>query len=514
MPPLRSLLPFVTVLVLVAPVVSGADQADCNGDKLRSLSKSSSSLLACRAKTVRRSEPPDPACASEAGTSLADGFTKAEADPECASTGEAASVASALQDFDADLLAMLVVSPDGARCASAKVHATRKRAKSGIACLRKAARAGALCAAAKVLATSKRASLELACRREAALDGLAADPLCIESAQERLAKKFTKLEARGQCDTTGDAAAVGARVTAFLTHAAAHIDGSAPGPHPTDLTATVVGSAIELAWIAPDPASGLGDARVLRLLNADPSGPDDPLATVVYEGPGTTAADDLTALLPDTSGTARTYHYAVYGCDPFGNCETTGSLATVSPTVVQALRAGGYVVHWRHASADVCSDRTDLGTAATTSVPDWWKSCDADCGTATARQLNANGVAESIAIGDAFDTLGITVGRVLTSEFCRNVETAALMDFGPVLEEVQELTFFVYDEASRCSDSFALLGMPPAAGTNTALIGHSGNSCPPLSQLAWAEAAIYKPDGTGGTTFIDRVLDDEWLTLP
>lgn len=163
--------------------------------------------------------------------------------------------------------------------------------------------------------------------------------------------------------------------------------------------------------------------------------------------------DDLADLLPDTTTVPRTWHYAVYGCDISDNCEDTGSHTTLAPTVVQVLRAGGYVVHSRHASADVCSDATHLGTAV-------------------------------------------------------------LMDFGPTIEESQDITYFVYDEAERCNNSFALLGEVPTAGTNTALIGHAGFTCPPLSQLAWAEAAIYKPDGMGGTTFIERVLAADWLTLP
>ncbi|MFN2427854.1 MAG: hypothetical protein ABR587_15565, partial [Candidatus Binatia bacterium] len=303
-------------------------------------------------------------------------------------------------------------------------------------------------------------------------------------------------------------------VAVFLAFASARIDGSSPDGAPDALSAQINGAVIELEWIAPAPASGNTQVRLLRRLNLEPSGPEDPSAVVVFEGSADdSAADDLTDLLPNTSGTTRTYHYAAYGCD-VDSCEATGSHTTLTPTVRNVLRAGGYVVHWRHASADVCSDSTHLGKADVTMVPDWWKSCDDNCGTATARQLNAAGLAESIAIGDDFATLGITVGRVISSEFCRNVETAALMDFGPVIEESQELTFFVYDEAQRCSNTFVMLGEEPAPGTNTALIGHSGNACVPLSSLAWSEAAIYKPDGMGGATFIDRVTHDAWLTLP
>jgi len=479
-----SFLAFLNTTALPSPVL--ADEAGCNVDKLSSLSKGVSSLMRCRARTIAKADPPDPGCIGEVESRLSAQFAEAEADPACASSGEIVDVSSALRGFDEDLLDGLVISPAGSRCAAGKVRATSRRARR-----------------------------ELLCRRAAAKDAVAVDPLCIAATQDKLATLFARREAASNCETTGDAGAIGTLVTDFLAFSASRIDGSLSSPNPTGLVAVVDGASIDLTWSLPNPVSGLTVARVLRSLNAAPTGPEDGGAQLVFEGASEAASDDLTALLPNTTASPRVYHYAVYACDLDSNCEGTGSHTTLTPTVREALVAGGYVVHFRHASADVCSDNQSLGTADTTMFPDWWKSCDTACGTtATARQLNAAGVAESIAIGDAFATLEITVGRVLTSEYCRNFTTAALMDFGPVVEESQELTYWVYDEASRCSDTFVMLGEAPTPGTNTALIGHAGNACPPLSALAWAEAAIYKPDGMGGTIFIDRVLQNGWLSLP
>jgi phosphohistidine phosphatase SixA len=258
--------------------------------------------------------------------------------------------------------------------------------------------------------------------------------------------------------------------------------------------------------------------RLLRRLNTPVEGPDDPDAQVVYAGTGNTVLEPLSNLLPSTPQTARVYYYAVYGCVG-ASCENEGSATMVQPTIAQALRAGGYTIHWRHASATVCEDKVGLGTAATTGSPNWWKRCDASCSTvetttATARQLSDIGRTEAQAIGEQFDARGFPIGRVISSEFCRNVETATLMDFGPPIEQSPAITYFVYDEANRCANSFALLAQPPSAGTNTALIGHAGNTCPPLSNLAWAQAAIYKPDGGGGVTFIATVNFQGWAGLP
>jgi phosphohistidine phosphatase SixA len=276
----------------------------------------------------------------------------------------------------------------------------------------------------------------------------------------------------------------------------------------------VDGGLVELTWTNPDPSSGNTVVRVVRTLDAPPTGPSDPTATVVYEGPAEMATEPTAALLPDMPDAARTYHYAAYGCTPAADCETAGSSTTLALTLTQALVGGGYNIIWRHASANVCSDNLALGTAATTSTPDWWKSCETDCTIATARQMNAAGVTEATVIGQDLTALGVPFSRVLSSEYCRNTQTAELMALGPVIEERQDITYFVYDEANRCANSEALLATPPDPGTNVALIGHAGFVCPVLDSLAWGEAAIYKPDGSGGSLLITRVPWNGWMALP
>ncbi|MBX3023927.1 histidine phosphatase family protein [bacterium] len=286
----------------------------------------------------------------------------------------------------------------------------------------------------------------------------------------------------------------------------------------SDLSAVIDGDTVRMAWTNPDPAGAYTQALVLRRLNAPVGGPEDPDATPVFFGSAAIATHPLADLLPTTEGHARVYHYAVFPCTPLGDCLGEPATAMLSPTIVEVLRAGGYVIFWRHASAFTCQDRTDYGPAATTLFPDWWKSCDATCTmvavTATARQLSDTGRGEATAIGAAFAERGIPVGRVLSSEFCRARQTAELMDFGPPIETREALTYFVHDEANRCADTFTLLMEPPPPGTNTALIGHAGNTCPPLSSLSMAGAVIYKPNGDGAPVFIDAVTWDQWAALP
>jgi hypothetical protein len=293
--------------------------------------------------------------------------------------------------------------------------------------------------------------------------------------------------------------------------------------YPISLDVAISGAGVNLTWIKAAPSSGNTVSKIVRTLNTPPTGPNDPSATVVFTGSSEATTHALSDILPDQAMTPRTYHYAVYGCTPGMTCETMGSSDSIAPTVRQCLIGGGYNIFWRHASADVCSDDTTCGLAPSTTCPDWWKSCDSNCpptGMAKARQLNPAGVLESQAIGQSFGAIGIPVGRVLSSEFCRCMKTAEHMSFGPTIEPNQDITYFVYDDADRCSASLSLLAQNPPASSNVALISHmaipaeTGFDCTTINSLAWAEAAIYKPDGSGGRIYITRLKWNEWDSLP
>jgi hypothetical protein len=281
------------------------------------------------------------------------------------------------------------------------------------------------------------------------------------------------------------------------------------GP-PSALSATIDGAGVRLAWTRAQVGNDAW-VRVVRS-SAPVSGPEQGQAA--YFGSASSATDDLSKLFP-----LGTWRYTAFSCNPCGSCSSGSSTASVTPTLIQSLGAGGYVIFWRHGIADVCTDRTDLGTAATTTVQGWWRSCDRGCpasGTisATARQLSEEGRVAAVATGDALRARRIPFGQVFSSEFCRCTETAAAMALGPVTQLRQGLTFFVYDEPMRCAASQAFLAQVPLPGTNTALIAHGGFTCPVLGDLAMGEAAIFRPDGAGGYSLIRRVGAYDWGGLP
>jgi hypothetical protein len=296
----------------------------------------------------------------------------------------------------------------------------------------------------------------------------------------------------------------------------AELPGS-PVPSPlTRLTAVIDGTTVLLAWT---PASEPPDALV-RIVRGRDVGPSDPAdGETVFFGAASAAVDRMPEVSP-----LVTWHYAAYACNPCGVCETEGIRVQVTPTLMESLAVGGFVVFWRHATAEVCLDQTDLGTAADTAVPNWWRSCDRDCppdGNATARQLSPEGYAEADAVGAALRARGIHFDRLLSSEFCRCSETAERMDLGVDVEMLPAITNFVYPEHNRCAALDTLLALPPKPGANTAIFGHAslslGVNCPSLPDMQSiepAEAAIYRPDGAGGHTFVTMVRASEWVGLP
>jgi phosphohistidine phosphatase SixA len=160
------------------------------------------------------------------------------------------------------------------------------------------------------------------------------------------------------------------------------------------------------------------------------------------------------------------------------------------------LRQGGYVIFFRHVTSDVGSDAPAV-------IVD-------DC--TTQRNMSEAGLRDARAIGQAFRMLNIPVGDVLSSEFCRALETARIA-FGRA-ERQMALNFCCADNTPLSQEERfawlerALATLPPQ-GKNTVLVGHGVGI---VADLAMGEAAIYAPDGTGRFVRVARVLPSEWMS--
>lgn len=273
------------------------------------------------------------------------------------------------------------------------------------------------------------------------------------------------------------------------------------------------GNQVRITWVHADPTSGNTRIKLLRNLNTAPSSPDDTASTVVYSGMGTETSEHVSRFLPDHQ-TDRKYIFAAYGCDASGACEAIGVRDTLTLTLLQCLRGGGYSLYWRHATAQTCNDDFTLGTAMTTLHPGWWRSCNADCDSATARQLtDPDGYVEANALGADPTLHSLPFSSVISSEYCRCVRTAELVNLGPPIQTELSVSYYVADEANRCASVMGFMERIPAAGTNAAMFGHAGFSCGKLGLLAPAECAILKPDGSD-VLHVGRVTWNQWPLLP
>ncbi len=175
---------------------------------------------------------------------------------------------------------------------------------------------------------------------------------------------------------------------------------------------------------------------------------------------------------------------------------------TINPdSLLASLQQGGYVIFFRHAATDHSQKDIDKKNLA---------NCD------TQRRLNAVGRQQSQDIGDAFKTLEIPVGDVITSEYCRCINTAKIA-FGKAtpsmdITSIQDVSPEV--KAQRIENLRKMLNTVPAAGTNTVLVAHKWMFKDASGQLIdEGEAAIFKPQPNGTTVMVKRVKPEQWKNL-
>ena len=177
----------------------------------------------------------------------------------------------------------------------------------------------------------------------------------------------------------------------------------------------------------------------------------------------------------------------------------TGASGAPSPDLTRNLRAGGLVVVLRHAATDF-------------SKPDQDPVVVADC--ATQRNLSAQGRADARAIGRGMRLLGLPLGKVLSSPFCRTLETARLA-FGRATVHPALLNTIAaeHDAAWRkqIRDARRLLGTRPAPGKLTVLVTHGIVVQETTGQsLEEGEAIVFRPLGSSRFRVVGRVLPREW----
>ncbi len=179
-----------------------------------------------------------------------------------------------------------------------------------------------------------------------------------------------------------------------------------------------------------------------------------------------------------------------------------GASAAAGPDLTRSLRSGGLVVVIRHAATDF-------------SKPDQDPVVLSDC--STQRNLSAQGRADARAIGRGVRRLQLPVGKVLSSAYCRTLETARLA-FGRATVDRALLNTIAaeHDAAWRMQirDARRLIGTRPAANELTVLVTHGVVVQESTGQtLEEGEAIVFRPLGNSSFRVVGRVMPREWGTL-
>jgi phosphohistidine phosphatase SixA len=171
--------------------------------------------------------------------------------------------------------------------------------------------------------------------------------------------------------------------------------------------------------------------------------------------------------------------------------------------LVGALKRGGHVILLRHTSTEHVAPDPDIFDLR-------------DC--ATQRNLSDHGRRQARRMREAIEKLGIQISEVLSSPYCRCLETGRLA-FGKVTEsELLSVAdgLSVPEKSERGARVRALLATPPADGTNSVLIAHSGTLLYSFGLDTKPEgiAHVFRPGPTGTTTFyVGRLTPEDWPRL-
>ncbi len=172
--------------------------------------------------------------------------------------------------------------------------------------------------------------------------------------------------------------------------------------------------------------------------------------------------------------------------------------------LVEALRGGGHVIYIRHAATQ--REGADQVSAVM-----------GDC--ATQRMLSEAGWQQARALGAAFRRLNITVGEVISSEYCRAWQTADLA-FGRYTKNAA-LNFepaedYTAPQKAAMRDRLRpLLSAAPPTGRNTLLVGHDDpfeaatGIYPEPMGVVW----VVRPGGPQGFTLLGQIKPDMWSGL-
>lgn len=155
--------------------------------------------------------------------------------------------------------------------------------------------------------------------------------------------------------------------------------------------------------------------------------------------------------------------------------------------LIERMQAGGLVIYWRHAATDRSRRDQDLTDMSR---------CELQ------RNLDDHGREQARRVGAGFERHAIPVERILSSAFCRNIDSARIA-FGDASWEVRDDLFNVppvRDRQRQQALVTALRGYlvtPPEDGdSNVVIVGHNINlQRAARVRIDEGEIAVFDPGG-------------------
>jgi phosphohistidine phosphatase SixA len=175
--------------------------------------------------------------------------------------------------------------------------------------------------------------------------------------------------------------------------------------------------------------------------------------------------------------------------------------------LLDELKKGGYILYFRHFHTDHTKWHEDpiKPKHAEMTVNDFLATCEQQ------RPLTEFGRRRAKEIGAFIKKHGIPIGKVLSSPYCRVVESATLLaGRGPddtpyeLVHRGGQLTYEIMAKNVRPH-----LGKIPAAGTNTILMAHR----PQMDDIRFIEEGecfVLKPLGDGKFNLVGTIYDSDW----
>jgi len=167
------------------------------------------------------------------------------------------------------------------------------------------------------------------------------------------------------------------------------------------------------------------------------------------------------------------------------------------------------------AAADAAPGWTALGEPGTVAImrhaiaPGFGDPAEFEVGDcSTQRNLDDRGRAQAAAVGAAIREAGVAVDRVVSSQWCRCLDTARLLGLGPV-EELPALNSFFGDRSTREAQTDAVRAFLAdlAPGTTAMLVTHQVNITALTGRsVASGEVFVLRVAEDGAVRVLDEIL--------